>query len=324
MWSRALLWTVLAGSPGGARYVFELSGIPVGTIELRLEGTHYSYRSRHLFTRGTHQGALERRADSVLRADGRLEDGTRPESLWLWRPPPLGCVALREEVTNRAVEGCATFADSSEARGTVGPDAFAATYTRGELQRLTVGEARFDRDETSALDTPPDVFGRGFAIDGAERGRLAVTPALTAVTGAGLPPWDAAEAAQLAQRVHDSFTSEEPGDADWRSDDKAKTGGCLAHARRFLAWASASHHTAMLVLGLFAEGHRAFPHAWVRVNRADGTSLDVDPMMLDAVRPQTHLALGVLREGEDGAELGRAYLELAAGQRHVRRIAETR
>jgi hypothetical protein len=93
-----------------------------------------------------------------------------------------------------------------------------------------------------------------------------------------------------------------PGSADWK-DEGQDVGGCLAHARRFVAQAKAAGHDAELVLGLVVDGGRAYPHAWVR---AGGTELD--PTLMRPVTAGEYLALD---------DAGQRYLELLEGTRRV-------
>jgi hypothetical protein len=180
---------------------------------------------------------------------------------------------------------------------------------------LAIGSARFQRvSESPRVPAPPDLFGAGFAIDGAQ-GDLALTPPVPEPV-VPLVAWELGPARSLAARVHGSFTDDSPTSADWKLTDADRAGGCLAHARRFQAWAQRDGHSAALVYGLLLDGSRAYPHAWVRVALAGGRTVDLDPTTLEQVSGRTHLALAAAT-GEPGPELGARYLELANGALRV-------
>jgi hypothetical protein len=311
-----LALAVLASAADEATFLFVLQGVPVGTVELRLEEGRYTYRSKHLFTRARQEGAIERQETRDVSADGVLADGKRPESLWLWRAPGIGCVSLVEELTGRVGQGCVEIAAAAAASGRVFGQPFEARYRQGRLEELSIGAARFTAIPRSVrMEAPPDLFGAGFPTEG-RHGPLALVPA-AAPPQVVLKAWDADASRALAERVHDSFSSQDPSDADWMVNDAAQSGGCLAHARRFQEWAKRGHHAAAVVFGLLADGERAYPHAWVRIGLANGQTLDLDPMSLEPVRPETHLPLSATTV-EPGPELGQTYLELVSGTRRVR------
>jgi hypothetical protein len=280
-------------------------------VTLTADEAHYTYRSEHLFTRGTQKDRLVREQKfSRERPAGRV-----PESLWLWGRPAPGCVPLVEELSGRTGEGCVRESHEDHVAGTVLGAPFDARYRDGKLAELTTGSARFTVVEGSpGLPAPPDLFGAGFAVEGTA-GRLALAPPAPVVE-MRLAPWQRDPARALAERVHDSFSDASPTHADWQLSDADEVGGCLAHARRFQAWARRSGHEAALVFGLLVDGARAYPHAWVRIALASGKTADLDPTTLEEVSPLTHLALGAA-SSEPGPELGTRYLELARGALRV-------
>ena len=121
----------------------------------------------------------------------------------------------------------------------------------------------------------------------------------------------------MAASVHASFERVGASGADFDPSGAGEGGSCLAHARRFVAKATAEGRCAALVLGLVRDGARAFPHAWVQVPTSNGAVLELDPTSLAEVFPATHVRLCVADEsGCIGA--GAIYLDLLAGRRHVR------
>lgn len=322
MWA-LLATTLLSAAPERATFLFELSGVPVGAVELLLEPEEgaYTYRSRQLFTRGGHSGEVERKESLVLR-DGRRLAGSeaQPEGLWLWRRPPPGCVAGRQELTGKEGPLCADAVGPAQVRGSVMGEPFLARYGGdGRLLTLELRDARFIRVEEAKLPAPPDLFASGFPVFG-EGEVLAVEP-LSGVEAESpaLPERRARfterEARGLAQSVHRSFTERRPSAADLSGDGGgSEVGSCLAHAERFLARAREQGRAAELVLGLLAEGDRAYPHAWLRVWLSDGARLELDPTSLAPVARSTHLALG---------DAGGTLLDLMAGRARVSRAVRT-
>jgi hypothetical protein len=222
---------------------------------------------------------------------------------------------LVEELSGRTGEGCVLESRGDHLAGTVFGERFEARYEGEVLTELEIGAAHFTRvPRAPRLAAPPDLFGAGFAIQGVE-GNLALLPAVPAVEVA-LPAWELEPAKALAERVHDSFTDAAPTRADWQLTDADEAGGCLAHARRFQAWAQRSGHTTALVFGLLEDEGRAYPHAWVRVGLSGGRTADLDPTTLEEVGPGSHLPLAATA-GEPGPQLGARYLELASGSRRV-------
>lgn len=379
-------WMVASAAGAGehATFLFELNGIPVGTVELTLtpeaggrvagpdaELERYTYRSTQLFTRETHQARTVRSASFLVDRRGCIVSGTAtpdpsaagersceaiPEARWLWRKPSPGCVPGREELGGRLERLCADEASSGaprppehgpgsasnaprrQVRGSIDGQRFVAEYraessaqrsakasteesARERLVSLTLGDARFVRvPDSHRPAAPPDLFSRGFAIEGRGAGVLALIRGSSSERAQPprpsetLSPMDEPEAQALAERVRASFERLEPGlsDLDETAEPSARVGSCVAHARRFLRWARKDGAPrAEVVLGLLDVEGRAFPHAWVRVRTPAGTALELDPTHRGEVDRRRYLELG--------EAFGGALLELLAGRAHVTR-----
>lgn len=313
----ALISLLLLGAPERAQFLFELRGVPVGTVELSWDAGagEYRYRSSHLFERGQDRSALVRSAAYRVSPEGHTAAGEHPSALWLWRQPPAGsCVTGFEEIGGKRGRLCLERLDADgSATGTLFGERFRATFRDGRLRTLEVGEARFTAAASGIAAAPLDLFGSGLAIEGG-RGPLAIEPPRALPPGPVLAPWDEREARALSERVHASFSEKRPSAADLREpDDDADVGSCLAHARRFVKLARETGREAVVVYGLLADG-RAYPHAWVRVALAGGRALELDPTSLDEVTARTHLALAT-----DERAAGGLWLDLLAGRYQVRR-----
>ncbi|MHB8877088.1 MAG: transglutaminase domain-containing protein [Myxococcaceae bacterium] len=302
MWAFLILAGLCAAPPpgAGALYAFELEGTPVGTVLLSLEASRFSYRSRQLFSRGeksvTRSAVLQLDERRRIRGSGRV-----PESLWLWRRPPPGCVGGKDELTGREGELCADEVAGGKVTGTVFGERFEAEYRGdGELEELRLGHGRFVRIERAdEVASPPDLFGEGFGIEGGQ-GVMVLAGDRGPSSRAGRGAQGARDSAlALAREVHDSFSGN-PGPG----------GRCLAYAQRFVARARERGQVAAVVIGLLEDGGRAYPHAWVRVAVAGGAAIEVDPSSLEPVSPRTHLALE--RGGSD-------LLDLLSGRARVTR-----
>jgi len=325
---------LLALPPGGgasaassgetARFVFAWRGVPVGTVTLSLapEAKRFTYTSRHLYTRGAHQGERVREATVELGPEGTgVGRPSVPQALWLWRgPPALGCVTGREELSGREGPHCVTALRGDTAEGTLLGQPFTARYDgRGRMVALRVGEARFSEVAPGVrLRPPPELFAQGLPVEG-EAGPLAFAPPWPlAPRPSWLTAWREREARALAQAVHAAFPEKGPGAADFREGGEGEAGGCLAHALRFAARAAARGQRVALVHGLLVvDGGPARPHAWVRVGLAGGATLDLDPTSLDAVTPETHLPLAVVEPEGASVEAGERWLALLRGEHRV-------
>ena len=311
-----------------ARFVFTWRGVPVGTVHLTLApgAGRFTYTSRHLHTRGGHQGARERTASLELGPEGRVVGrASVPQTLWLWRGPPApGCVLAREELSGREGPHCVTAARGDTVEGTLLGQPFRARYGEdGRLAALGVGESRFTAvPPDTRLRPPPDLFTEGVPVEGGG-GRLAFSPPWpVAARPAWMTDWRGGEARALAERVHAAFPEKGPGAADWSGTGEGEAGGCLAHASRFAALAAARGHRVALVHGLLAvDGGPGRPHAWVRVGLPGGGTVDLDPTSLDDVTPETHLALAVVEPGGPSVEAGERWLALLRGEHRVVRLS---
>ena len=289
------------------RFVFELDGIPVGTVELAVNGQTYSYGSTHFFARGR-QG-YGRGASFVLREDGRdWATGDVLESHWLWTRPKVGCQRVRSEIGGRRALGCIQRIDGDYAFGTLGEDAFRAEYEGGRLRVLSLGRATFSRVEgNTTLPTPPPLFGEGWPVEG-RRGNLRIEGFPTAASTISPAPsgdlraWKSRSSARaLARSVRRQF----------REDARAS---CVDYVRAF---AEASSRRGLgdvfIVHGLVAErrADRAFPHVWVRVPLPGGW-LELDPSLGIAVTPETHVSLAEVSAGDATGDAGRVWLSFTA------------
>lgn len=306
MWPLIAL-LLAAPPPERAVFLFELLDTPVGTVTLELDGGSYRYVSRHLFTRGATHAAQNTERVLELEPDGRVVASKAvPEGLWLWKKPSPGCVLVLDEITDQELEACIA-QKKGELEGTIGKEPFTAKYAAdGRLQELKFGASRFRRVSNEQLAPPPDLFGHGFPIRG-DKGVLRLEPSSPAPGAPKLAPMPKEEAEQIAKSVHKEFTS----GSNAKSVEQA--GPCLANARSFEQQAKAKGYEAQVVLGLFAEGSQAHPHAWVRFAGPGGKLFELDPTSLLEVKPETHLALS------SASEAGKAYLELALGKRVVKR-----
>ncbi|WP_223638409.1 lasso peptide biosynthesis protein [Corallococcus sp. EGB] len=319
-----------ARAKSSARFVFAWRGVPVGTVGLSLQAGRFTYTSRHLHVRDGQAGERVREVTLPVDAAGRVKDGDAvPQALWLWRgPPPEGCVKGREELSGQEGPHCVTARSATTAEGTMLGARFRARYDeQGRLQVLEVGDARFTRAAPGErLRPPPELFADGVPVEGGTSGALRLIPrgeASAFTVPARLPDmteWTPPEARALAAKVHAAFPEKSPTAADWREGGEGEAGGCLAHALRYAALASARGQRVGLVHGLLVvDGGPARPHAWVRVALKGGGTLDLDPTSLDPVRADTHLALALVPPEGPSLEAGERWLALLRGDFRVAR-----
>lgn len=307
-----------------ARFVFAWRGVPVGTVTLSLapDARRFAYTSRHLHARGGHVGERVREVSLELGPEGTVVGrASLPQALWLWRRPPgLGCVTGREELSGREGPHCVTAIREDTVEGTLLGQPFRARYDgRGRMEVLEVGESRFSAVASDVrLRPPPELFADGLPVEG-ESGPLTFSPPWpVGERPPWLTAWRAVEARALAEEVHAAFPEKGPGAADWREGGEGEAGGCLAHALRFAARAAKRGQRVALVHGLLVvDGGPARPHAWVRVGLAGQGTLDMDPTSLDAVTPETHLPLAVVEPGGASVEAGERWLALLRGEHRV-------
>jgi len=317
-----------ASSEEKARFVFAWRGVPVGTVTLSLApgARRFTYTSRHLHTRGGHQGERVREVTLELGPKGTVAGSPSvPQALWLWRGPPvLGCVSGREELSGREGPHCVTAIWGDTVQGLLLGQPFHARYDgRGRMVALQVGEASFTQVAPGVrLRPPPELFAQGLPVEG-ETGPLAFAPPWPlAPDPSWLTQWREQEARALAKAVHAAFPEKGPGDADFREGGEGEAGGCLAHALRFATRAVTLGHRVGLVHGLLVvDGGPARPHAWVRVGLLGGGTLDLDPTSLDAVTPETHLPLAVVEPRGVAFEAGERWLALLRGEHRVVRLS---
>jgi hypothetical protein len=305
-----------------ARFVFAWRGVPVGTVTLEARPGRFTYVSRHLHTRGGQAGERTREVTLEVDAGGRVRgSAVVPQALWLWRgPPPVGCVAGREELSGREGPHCVTAVKERQAEGTLLGSPFRARYGEGgRLETLEVGDSRFTLAPPGVrLRTPPELFAQGLPVEG-PRGALTLVPPLEVPARLeGMTPWKPGAARALAARVHAAFVDKAPGAADWSEAGEGEAGGCLAHALRFAAEARKAGVTVALVHGLLAvDGGPARPHAWVRVALEGGGTLELDPTSLDVVGPRTHLPLALEDARGPALGAGERWLALLRGAHRV-------
>lgn len=208
---------------GQTRYLFELDGVPVGTVELSLEGKRYTYTSLLAYRR-----AKSEHVDEFNLAPER----PTPEGYWLWRKPAQGCVAGIAEVTNATGKLCADEVGVREVKGTTLGKPFTARYDAGgELEELLLGKSRFVRTDKPLAPGQP--YAKGFAVGGKGK-KLELEPALAGTRWPFHTP-KGTRAAPL--READS---------------------CLEVAQAFVA----ENADYRLVLGVVMDKGRAYPHAW--------------------------------------------------------------
>lgn len=266
------LWLALTltAAPADARFLLTIADSATAELHVRLTGRELRYDARWFLEDGQH--AFSRRYE--LDAQG-LVDGHRPEVLALLSPPRQGCQSVFEERMGRPEQLCVEARDGAVVHGRLDEVEFSATYEKGTLARIDLPGAHWERVESSKR--PPrgtSPFREGFAVEGSGRD-LVLEPALPEVRVVPVSP-SGAGAARVARTR------------------------CLTLARE----AVANDPELSVVLGLFVDGGRAFPHAWVR--RGDK---HFDPSRLPGdVGTYLELPAGIA---------GRVYLELSDGTRQL-------
>jgi hypothetical protein len=316
--------------------LLELGGHPAGTVTLERRGGEYRYTSRHLFA--VDDAALERVREGRYRIDaqGRTEDGALPAGLWLWRRPEPGCVQGLEELDETRGPQCARSGPDGSIVGELRGTPFVAHYDRsGVLRSLEVGGAvlRSSTGREATAGRAVQEVGSAALLRGLSgglplppgRGPLAWSRTDFTSPVEGMTPWSESAARALAREVDASFSDKRYGAADLDSArDRDVRGGCLAHARRFVARARRLGVAAAVVHGLVAHEGGLRPHAWVRVSLGGTRLLELDPALGVPVDGSTHLALGAVREGARAPELGSRWLSVWSGEaRVVRRPSPT-
>jgi hypothetical protein len=292
------------------RFLFELDGVPVGTVELEIDGQDYRYTSTHFFARGRDRHQTRMRTASFRLTDGGRDAKTGDvlESLWLLRRPKQGCLRVRSELEGRLASACAHALDGERVAGTIGQEAFTAEYDAEKLRRLSLGTAEFSRIDLGAESPrPPHLFAGGWRIEG-RRGALRLErfptsdPTMAPPSIQGVRAWrSASDARALAGEIHRSM--EEDAEAT-----------CVEHVRAFAdAAARRRLGDVLIVHRLVAErgADRAFPHVWVRVKVRDRW-LELDPALGGQVTPETHVAIAQVGAEDSSGRAGRAWLSFAA------------
>ena len=146
------------------RFIFELAGVPAGTVELTVAPQEYVYRSRQVYLRR-----------SAERSDKFPHDAQPiPEGLWLLRKPARGCVDGVAEVTHQTGKLCADEVTLTQVKGTLFTKPFTATYDpRRGMTELVVGKSRFVRSDQPLAAGQP--YADGFPVEGKGR-MLALEP----------------------------------------------------------------------------------------------------------------------------------------------------
>lgn len=282
-----LLWA--GAAPDSARFVLRLRGIPVGFVELSLNGDAYTYRSTHMFRNGGGAQRTRVRSETIaLRPDGPAH-----ESLWLWkRPAQVGCVEGRAEINGTFGELCAETVAGDQVTGSVFGRAFRARYDDAGLVSLKMEGVSFERVGRGVTVNAPELFSKGVEIRGSS-GPAALDPrprptgrcdALTPAKGVSLGKVEAME-----------------------SDS------CLTIARRAQRDLAQRGVVAGIVHGFLLDGARARPHAWIRL---DGR--DFDPTLGTPVdEGRTHLSLTCARSAADDAAVGEAWMKVLLGEVRV-------
>ncbi len=210
-------------SQGHARYLFELDGVPVGTVELSQQGERYTYKSLHAYRR-----ARSEQSDEFKLVKGR----PMPEGFWLWHKPAEGCIDGIAELTSTTGKLCADDVGVHEVKGKTLGKPFSARYDAAdELEELTLGKSHFVRSSKPLEAGQP--YEKGFAIEGKGK-KLELEPAVEAAR------WP-------------FFTPRGTRKAPLPEPDS-----CLEVAQAFIA----ENPEYRLALGLVVDKGRAYPHAW--------------------------------------------------------------
>jgi hypothetical protein len=171
-----LALAVLAAAPESARFVLEVSGLPVAELRITVAGDQYAYATTRFFE----EGAGTSRKTFSLRALP-----APPEVLSLLHRPPPGCREVFEERAEKLEPLCVERGD----RGTLAGEPFTATWDGGgRLAQITVGAARWVAVEGSsrvaAVENP---FVAGVPAP-ADRGALRFEPGVEGARWLARPP----------------------------------------------------------------------------------------------------------------------------------------
>lgn len=286
--------------PQRAQFWLFLDEVPVGTVELKLEGDVYSYASTHFFG-----GSPREPARGSFRAKlsaGHTVDERIPVSLFLWqRSPERRCEEVFDEVTGRRGSACINDRLGEVDLGTALGTPYRARYRDGVLYELELGDAQFRR-AAGAPPPPPDVFALGIPVKGPE-GRLEFTEP----QGEKVRPRPLLSTLFSRERIERVI-------AEARARlEPDETGACVALAEEVLS--KLGRTAGEVVYGVVLDGVRVYPHAWLRVQSPDDEEWLFDPGMGIPVKPTTHLEI-------TSGEVGEVYLRLWSGALGVVRIPE--
>jgi len=149
------LLLLLAAAPVDARFVLEISGVPMAEIHVTVRGDAYTYEATHFLDEGPEKKRVER----------SLTDGT-PEVLALLTPPASGCREVIEERTGAQEKLCVAASNATSASGTLNETAFNATYARGTLSEISIGSAKWKRAAKPVKRTVENPFEKGVPAPG--------------------------------------------------------------------------------------------------------------------------------------------------------------
>ncbi|MDQ3264835.1 MAG: hypothetical protein M3Y59_14400 [Myxococcota bacterium] len=293
---------LLAATPPrdvSASFWFFLNDVPVGTVELSLQGGTYRYASTHFFG-GSPKAPKRSHFEGQLDEKNAIDDRV-PSSLFiLLRSREEHCEEVFDELT--LAKGTACVNDRAEdldvgvALGTP----YRARYQDGLLQELKIGDGVFRRSEGTP-PPPPDIFAAGLPVSGAD-GPLGFSSELSKkgryfpMIPTLLTKGRVEEAVRAARAT---LGSEESGACVRLADDVVRRVG---------------RSNAEIVYGVVMDGPRAYPHAWVRVLSPERREWLFDPAMDLPVTPQTHLEI-------PNEAVGETYLALWNGTLKIIRTA---
>lgn len=238
-----LLLALLAAAPTQARFVLEVSGLPIAELRVTVKGKRYVYEATHFLE----EGPREHRVQLTL-----SDKGPPPEVLALLpKPSATGCRDVIEERSGKKEVLCVEGLAGADARGTIDDVPFFATYDEHDvLSRIVVGAARWVAATAPVKPPPESPFVRGVPAPGGAR-RL--VPEVPGARWLSSPPRGIGE------------------------EHRVGRARCLVLAQEAAERRPGSHVT----VGLVIEGERAYPHAWLTEGGAalDPSVLPDDPVL---------------------------------------------
>jgi hypothetical protein len=290
--------------PERTSYLFTLDGLPAGqvTLERSPDGKSFTYRSEHVFGRGSALRSVESHTLELDEA-GRVAGTTAtPVSLWLWTQHAPSCLEVVDERTGRTGQACSNAVSREEQEGIALDESFHAVYRGGVLETLDLGEARFTRLLAAPeLDGATGLWARGIPLPGG-RGQVAFEPSLSLPSQPSLP---SSRGRSWAERLLKEFGAVQKDEI------------CLAVSKRLLDWLEERGVHGVLVLGLLLDAGRAWPHAWVRAEGPNEEPVDFDATWGRPAEPPGYIALQSVAAGAQGLEAGQVYLDLVTGKRRL-------